>query len=254
MKPSTPDERSGGLPPDGASAEQSADLWQGPRLCHAGLLGCEQCSRLTAFRRTEHAVKGPNQLRSARYWSRPVPLFGDPDARILLLGMAPGYHGANRTGTPFCGDVSGRLLYGALHDLGLSSHAEPEVGGLQLRLHGAAITNAVKCVPPLNAPTPDERRGCGSWLQADLAALPNLRWIVAFGHIAHDALLDYAAIRRPGLRRSAFRFGNGRLHQLPGLPFGLVDSFHPSPLNANRGIITRASLVELLRPLLQENP
>ena len=254
MKPSTPEARSGGLPPDGAASEASALLWQGPRLCHAGLLRCESCDRLTAFRRTEHAVKGPKQLRTARYWSRPVPLFGDEEAGILLLGMAPGYHGANRTGTPFCGDISGRLLYGALHDLGLSSHADPEVGGLQLRLHGAAITNAVKCVPPLNAPTPEERRTCGPWLQADLTALPKLRWVVAFGHIAHDALLDYAAARSPGLRRSAFPFSNGRVHRLPGLACGLVDSFHPSPLNANRGIITRASLAALLRPLLQEEP
>lgn len=254
MNPSTPEPRAGGLPPDGATADRPADIWQGSRLCHAGLLRCERCERLASFRRSEHAVKGPTHLRTASYWSRPVPLFGDPDARLLLLGMAPGYHGANRTGTPFCGDISGRLLYGALHDLGLSSHADPEAGGSNLRLSGAAITNAVKCVPPLNAPTPEERRQCGPWLEADLAAMPNLRWIVAFGHIAHDALLDYAAARCGGLRRASFPFRNGALHRLPGLTIGLVDSFHPSPLNANRGIITRDSLAQLLRPLLQENP
>lgn len=254
MKSSNPSEPSGGLPPSGEAAETDSQLWQGPRLCHAGLLRCEDCERLTAFRRTEQAVKGPGRLRAARYWSRPVPLFGDPQATLLILGMAPGYHGANRTGTPFCGDISGRLLYGALHDLGCSSHADPEQGGLHLRLTGAAITNAVKCVPPLNAPTPDERRACGSWLAADLAQLPRLRWMVAFGHIAHDAILDYAAARSGGLRRADYPFENGRAHTLPNLSFGVVDSFHPSPLNANRGIISRASLAALLRPLIQETP
>ena len=253
MKSSSPNEPSGGLPPSGVEAEQSDQRWQGPRLCHAGLLACDGCERLAAFRRTELAVKGPAHLRTARYWSRPVPLFGDPNASLLFLGMAPGYHGANRTGTPFCGDVSGRLLYGSLFDLGLASHADPERGGLELRLRGVAISNAVKCVPPLNAPTPDERRRCAPWLEADLAALPSLRAIIAFGHIAHDALLDYAAARTPKLRRADFAFANGREHRLPGLPYRLVDSFHPSPLNANRGIITRVSLAALVRPMLPES-
>jgi uracil-DNA glycosylase family 4 len=223
--------------------------WCGGQLLHPGLLACDRCPRLASFRAQADAVRAPGRLRGADYWARPVPLFGDPQARLLLVGMAPGFHGANRTGIPFCGDVSGRLIYGALHRLGAASHPDPELAGADLELRGVAISNAVKCVPPGNAPLPGERHTCRDWLAADLTHLASLRAIVALGHVAHDALLDLAG-QHTAIRRADHRFAHGTVHRLDGLGVPVLDSFHPSPLNSNRGIISADLLAELLRPLL----
>ena len=174
---------------------------------------CTLCPRLAAYLSESHRRYPP-------YWSRPVAPFGDAAPRILLVGLAPGLHGANRTGRPFTGDFAGILLYQTLHELDLANQphgAAPDDG---LRLKGARITNAVKCAPPDNKPNPDEIRRCNGYLKAELAALRSVRVMVALGRIAHDAVLTALE-----LKRAAYAFGHGSEHLLPDGRH-LIDSYH----------------------------
>ncbi len=161
-----------------------------------------------------------------------VPSFGPSDARLLIVGLAPGLKGANRTGRPFTGDYAGQLLYSSLIAFGFARgtyDARPDDG---LELHDCMITNAVRCVPPANKPTPDEIRTCRPFLIARTRSLPRLQAILALGRIAHDQTL--AAL---GLKASAHPFGHGRRHAIePGL--ALFDSFHCSRYNTNTGRLT----------------
>jgi uracil-DNA glycosylase family 4 len=194
---------------------------------------CTLCPRLAAY-------LSESRRRHPQYWSRPVAPFGDPAPRILLVGLAPGLHGANRTGRPFTGDFAGILLYQTLHELGLSSQphgAAPDDG---LALHGARITNAVKCAPPDNKPNPDEIRRCNGYLQAELAALASVRVIVALGRIAHDAVLAALA-----LKRTPYAFAHGAEHALPD-GRDLVDSYHCSRYNTQ----TRRLTAEMFKSVL----
>jgi uracil-DNA glycosylase family 4 len=170
-----------------------------------------------------------------------VAPFGDRHARIVLVGLAPGLHGANRTGRPFTGDFAGILLYETLHRLGLAT--KPNASGLNdgLELRNARITNAVKCVPPANKPTPDEIRRCNSYLQAELRELEGARVLVALGRIAHDAVLTAL-----GLKRSAFIFGHGSEHRLDDARH-LVDSYHCSRYNTQTRRLTAAMFVKVLQ-------
>jgi uracil-DNA glycosylase len=161
-----------------------------------------------------------------------VPSFGDPAPQLLIVGLAPGLRGANRTGRPFTGDFAGDLLYRTLARFGFTSgqyRADPADG---LELHRVRIINAVRCVPPQNKPEPAEIAACGQFLAADLAALPDARAILALGAIAHNAVL---AIR--GLRRAAYKFAHAALHELPDGML-LADSYHCSRLNTNTGRLT----------------
>lgn len=186
---------------------------------------CPLCPRLTAFR-------AATRVAEPDWFNAPVPSFGDPSARLLIVGLAPGLKGANRTGRPFTGDHAGVLLYETLLDLGLArGHyaARPDDG---LELTDCMITNAVRCVPPGNKPTPEEARTCNAFLAARIASLPRLAAIVALGRIAHDAVLDALAARR-----SAFGFAHGARHEpRPGML--LFDSFHCSRYNTNTGRLT----------------
>ena len=181
---------------------------------------CPLCPRLVAFReqcRAEH----PD------WWNAPVPAFGDPQAWLAVVGLAPGKHGANRTGRPFTGDFAGDLLYATLLKFGL---AEGSYGGDPsdgLRLTGAVILNAVKCLPPANKPLPQEIATCRHYLDAALVALPSVRVVVALGQIAH-----VAAARTLGLPPSATRFGHGAEHVAPGGRV-LLSSYHCSRYNQN---------------------
>ncbi len=188
---------------------------------------CEICPRLTAFR-AANAAADPTWFNGA------VPSFGTPDARLLIVGLAPGLKGANRTGRPFTGDYAGDLLYSTLLELGFARGtyaASPDDG---LTLVDTLISNAVRCVPPENKPTPAEIAACRPFLAARIAALPRLRAILALGRIAHDSTV--AAL---GERRARVPFGHGARHELPG---GLVlwDSFHCSRYNTNTGRLTPA--------------
>jgi uracil-DNA glycosylase family 4 len=194
---------------------------------------CRRCPRLAAFR-DEVKAQHPD------YWCRPVPAFGDSKPRILLVGLAPGMHGANRSGRPFTGDYAGILLYQTLHELGIGSQPQSVAADDPLRLAGLRITNAVKCLPPANKPNPDEIARCNAFLKAELGALKSLRVLVALGRIAHDAALDAL-----GQRRSAARFGHGAEHRLPG-GHVLLDSYHCSRYNTN----TRRLTPQMFRDVL----
>jgi uracil-DNA glycosylase family 4 len=187
---------------------------------------CTLCPRLAAFL-AEGRRKHPD------YFCRPVPPFGDPVARLLLVGLAPGFHGANATGRPFTGDYAGILLYETLHEFGWSTAPVSVAADDELRLIGARITNSVKCVPPANKPLPVEIATCNRYLATELAGVADGTVLLALGAIAHGA-----ALRALGLKPAAFRFGHGAEHPLPrGMT--LVDSYHCSRYNTNTGRLTR---------------
>ena len=181
---------------------------------------CPLCPRLVRFRqqcRAEHSD----------WWNAPVPAFGDPHAWLAIVGLAPGKHGANRTGRPFTGDYAGELLYSTLLKFGLAEgeyRADPADG---LRLKGAVILNAVKCLPPANKPLPEEIATCRHYLEASLATLPSVRVVIALGQIAH-----VAAARTLGLPPSATQFGPGAEHAAPDGRV-LLSSYHCSRYNQN---------------------
>lgn len=183
---------------------------------------CRRCPRLAAFL---------NEVREAQpdYHAKPVQSFGDAEARFLIVGLAPGMHGANRTGRPFTGDYAGNLLYSTLHRFGFSSHAEPlDVSGwanTELTLRDCRITNAVRCLPPQNKPQPAEVKQCNDYLANELASLPQAAAVLALGTVAHLAVL-----RALDLRVKDHGFGHGAQHLLPN-GMMLYDSYHCSRYN-----------------------
>lgn len=196
---------------------------------------CPLCPRLVAFR----AV----QRRAEPSWHNgPVPSFGDPQARLLIVGLAPGLRGANRTGRPFTGDYAGELLYGTLSKFGFATGTFAADPGDGLQLRDALITNAVRCVPPENKPTPAEIKVCNGFLASQIAALPRLAAILALGRIAHDATL--AALKA---RKAASPFGHGASHDLGR--YRLFDSYHCSRYNTNTGTLTTAMFEKVFAKL-----
>jgi len=187
---------------------------------------CPLCPRLAGFRATQRAAH-PDWFNS------PVPSFGDGAAELLIVGLAPGLRGANRTGRPFTGDYAGDLLYATLRKFGLAHGDYAGHIGDNLALDRARITNAVRCVPPQNKPETAEIAACRSFLAVEIAALPRLRAILALGAIAHHAVLA-----AKGLRRAAYPFAHGALHPLPDKVL-LADSYHCSRLNTNTGTLTK---------------
>ena len=185
---------------------------------------CPFCPRLAEFRESSRA-KEPN------WFNAPVPSFGDPNGRLLIVGLAPGLQGANRTGRPFTGDYAGDLLYATLLHYGFAEgryQARPDDG---LRLVDCRISNAVHCVPPQNKPLPAEINNCRQFLAANIAAMPNLRAIVPLGRIAHETLLKTLK-----LRNAAAPFAHGAVHQVGRLK--VYDSYHCSRYNTNTGVLT----------------
>jgi uracil-DNA glycosylase family 4 len=186
---------------------------------------CPLCARLVEFRLAARA-KFPD------WHNAPVPAFGPDEARLLIVGLAPGLQGANRTGRPFTGDYAGNLLYATLKEFGLARGEYEQRPDDSLQLVDCRISNAVKCVPPENKPTPEEIRICNRFLADELATLPKLKVLLALGSIAHDAVL--VAL---GQKKSAAKFAHGARHALPR---GLVmfDSYHCSRYNTNTGRLT----------------
>jgi uracil-DNA glycosylase family 4 len=182
------------------------------------------------------------------YYARPVPPFGDPAARLLVVGLAPGLHGANRTGRPFTGDYAGILLYATLHRHGFGSAAESVTADDGLVLRDCRITNAVKCLPPENKPTTEEVRRCNAFLAAELDRLPGGAVLLALGRVAHNAVL-----RAFGLKQAAWRFAHAAEHGLPD-GMSLIDSYHCSRYNTQTGRLTEAmfdAVVGRCRELLE---
>jgi uracil-DNA glycosylase family 4 len=188
---------------------------------------CRRCTRLALFLDAVHS-EHPN------YFCRPVPPFGDARARLVIVGLAPGMHGANASGRPFTGDYAGILLYATLFKFGFAT--QPLSTGIDdgLRLLGARITNAVKCLPPANKPLPEEIRNCNAYLAAELSRLPPASALLALGTVAHQAVL-----RALGLVRSEFRFAHGAEHALPR-NVRLFDCYHCSRYNTNTRRLTTA--------------
>ncbi len=198
---------------------------------------CPLCPRLVGYRVS-------NRAANATWFNAPVPSFGAIDARLLIVGLAPGVRGANRTGRPFTGDFAGTLLYQTLLRFGLAKgdyRADPEDG---LTLVDTRVTNAVRCVPPGNLPKPLEIGACNGFLAAEIAAMPRLACVLALGGVAHGAVL-----RAIGLRASHVRFQHGTIHALPS-KVHLADSYHVSRLNTNTGRLTTAMFESVVRDVL----
>ena len=198
---------------------------------------CPLCPRLAAFRSAQRTAH-PD------WFNAPVPSFGAQDAVLLIVGLAPGLRGANRTGRPFTGDFAGDLLYQTLQQFGFAEGRYEAHADDGLRLRGARIANAVRCVPPQNQPTPAEAAACRPFLSAEIAALPRLRAILALGAIAHRSVIDALV-----LPRARFPFGHARLHPLPEDRL-LADSYHCSRLNTNTGKLTVAMFEAVFAALM----
>lgn len=202
------------------------------------IVSCRRCPRLVAFR--EGVV--PKKCFAGTYWKKPVPGFGDREASIFLLGLAPAPHGGNRTGRIFTGDQSARFLMKALFNTGLANQIHSDSMGDGLKLNGVYMTASVKCVPPLNRPTAQETKNCSFFLQRELLELKHLKVVLALGRHAFKAYLKLAAKR--GEVCSA-PFSHGAYVPLKTLP-SLIGSYHPSPQNTNRGLLTAPMLEEVL--------
>ncbi len=194
---------------------------------------CRLCPRLSAFR-DENTETYPD------YFNRPVPSFGPVDARLLIVGLAPGLKGANRTGRPFTGDWAGDLLYATLLKFGLATGHYAERADDGLKLAGCAITNAVRCVPPENKPLPFEIKACRRYLSAQIEAMDNLRAILALGKIAHDSVCDTL-----GVKKSQYPFKHGAAYRLDSVT--LVSSYHCSRYNTNTGVLTTAMFEQVVK-------
>jgi uracil-DNA glycosylase family 4 len=197
------------------------------------IVKCDRCPRLRAYCEDIGQVRRRAYLDQT-YWAKPVPGFGDPRARVLILGLAPGAHGANRTGRPFTGDGSGDFMYPILHDLGFASKPRATHRDDGLKLRDAWIASVVRCAPPGDKPAPDEIRACASHLAAELAALRRIRVVVCLGRIAWDGYLAQLVSAGVIARRSAYSFAHGAEYILPNR-LHLLGCYHPSLRNTNTG-------------------
>ena len=212
---------------------------------HASIVSCEGCPRLRAYCRRVAAEK-KRAHRDDVYWGRPVPGFGDPGARLLLVGLAPAAHGANRTGRPFTGDGSGDFLMSALHRTGFATIPTSRRADDGLRLVDAYILSAVRCAPPDNKPLPEEIARCLDHLEAEIAELPRVRVVVALGKIGFDAWLQL--LRRRSVAPSPRpQFAHGCVVGMPPPLPTLVGCYHPSRQNTNTGTLTARMMESVFR-------
>ena len=214
----------------------------------AALVECRACPRLVDWRERVAREKRA-AFRDQEYWGRPVPGIGPPDARLLLVGLAPAAHGGNRTGRMFTGDRSGDVLFAALHAVGLANQPTAVHRDDGLTLRGTRITAPVHCAPPENKPTPAERDTCGGWLRAELALLTEVRAVVVLGAFGWQSLLPLLAGAGWTVPRPRPRFGHGAQVELAGErgPLQLFGSYHVSQQNTFTGRLTPAMLEDVLR-------
>ncbi len=200
------------------------------------IVACRQCKRLVRWREKTAREKRAS-YRDWTYWGKPVPSFGDPNARIVVLGLAPAAHGGNRTGRIFTGDRSGDFLFAGLHRAGWANQAESTSTGDGLELEDVYILATIRCAPPDNAPLPSEIKKCAAFLDRELDLLPNKRVLLALGGIAWNGYLDHLA-RRGTKYKPKPKFGHGA--ELPGSPMTMIGSYHVSQQNTLTGTLTPA--------------
>lgn len=213
------------------------------------VISCERCPRLVAYRQ-QVARDKRRAYRDWDYWGKPVPGFGDPKARVVILGLAPGAHGSNRTGRPFTGDASGNFMYPVLHETGFANQACATSANDGLVLTDLYITAAVRCAPPGNKPFPQELANCASYLERELVGLSGAQVIVALGKIGFDAYLNY--LKRQGKlpTKKQYRFKHGAKYQMPD-GRTLIASYHPSNQNTQTGKLTREMFVKIFEQASQ---
>ena len=214
------------------------------KILNQEIVACVRCPRLVAYRAEVGRVKR-RAYRDWDYWAKPVPGFGDPRARLLLIGLAPGAHGANRTGRVFTGDSSGDFLYKVLYDTGFASQPTSVSRDDGLKLIDAYISAVARCAPPDNKPKPEEIRACRPYLERDLVLLKRVEVVVALGRVAFDSYLGILREQGKIARRSAFLFGHNTTYETgPGQPL-LMSSYHPSQQNTSTGKLTEAMFREV---------
>ena len=206
---------------------------------NAATIACRRCPRLVAWRE-QVAQERRAAYATEEYWGRPVPGFGDPAARLLVVGLAPAAHGANRTGRMFTGDRSGDWLYRALHRAGFASQPGSRHRDDGLALHGAYVTAAVRCAPPQNRPTAGERDACRPWLEREMDLLPGIRVVVALGGFAFDQMLRILGSLGCSIPSPRPRFGHGMVVSAAGIT--VIGSYHPSQQNTFTGRLTEEML------------
>jgi uracil-DNA glycosylase len=212
---------------------------------NARIVACTRCARLREYSARIAATKRRAYLEH-EYWGLPVPSFGDPQARVLIVGLAPGAHGSNRTGRPFTGDGSGDFLYPVLYEAGYAS--QPRATGRDdgMKLRDAWITAVVRCAPPENKPLPQEIANCAPYLDEEIAALKKLRVIVCLGKIGFEGVVQHLIRTGQIARRGELQFAHGAEYAIPGGRF-LLATYHPSLQNTNTGRLTKAMFYAIFR-------
>jgi uracil-DNA glycosylase len=205
-------------------------------ILNSQIVACEACPRLREYG-AQIARDKRRQWRDWEYWGRPVPSFGDEKARVLIMGLAPGAHGSNRTGRPFTGDGSGDFMFPILYEAGFASQPRSYSRKDGLRLKDMWISAAVRCAPPDNKPSPEEQRNCAHWLDEEMALLPRLRVIVCLGKIGFDAMVGYFIRTGVLASRKGYNFAHGAEYRLPN-GLHLLATYHPSLQNTNTGKLT----------------
>ena len=223
------------------------------------VVACTRCPRLVQYREEVARIKRRAYL-NCDYWGKPVPGFGDPDARVLIMGLAPGAHGSNRTGRPFTGDASGNFMYPVLYETGFASQPTAKDRNDGLKLNDLYITAAVRCAPPKNKPTPQELAECSQFLDREIQGLKQVKVIVALGKIGFDAYLNYLKrhLAHPNVAKNAtlgwvtqfsrktYLFKHGAHYRLPDGKT-LLASYHPSNQNTQTGKLTREMFLEIFK-------
>jgi uracil-DNA glycosylase family 4 len=212
---------------------------------NARIVECNRCPRLRTYCR-EVAEKKRRAYMDWEYWGKPVPAFGDARARVLILGLAPGAHGSNRTGRPFTGDGSGDFLYPVLYEAGFASQPFATSHDDGMKLRDAWITSVGRCAPPGNKPLPEELVNCAPFLDEEIAALRRLRVVVCLGKIAFDGFVAHLIRTRQIEKRGALQFAHAAEYQVPGNRW-LLASYHPSLQNTNTGKLTKTMFLNIFR-------
>lgn len=226
-----------------AAVAEALPHWLGK--LNAEVIACKKCPRLVEYRERIAREKRRAYL-DCEYWGKPVPGFGDPHARVLILGLAPGAHGSNRTGRPFTGDASGKFMYPVLYETGFANQPDATHCGDGLELKNLFITAAVRCAPPDNKPLPQELASCAPYLDREVEGLKSVKVVVALGKIGFDAYLNY--LKRNGrlTSKQPYVFRHGAQYEMPDGRI-LLASYHPSNQNTQTGKLTRAMFIEIFK-------